>query len=73
MSAGGVDFAIFRVLEALPTQYALALEAKYGDGMSVDEVAKLLDVTPIAAQSLLARAREAFRESWRAAAMSRHE
>jgi len=58
--------AILRVLEALPKQYALALEAKYGDGFSVDEIAKLLEVTPIAAQSLLARARDAFRAAWRA-------
>ncbi len=56
--------AILRVLEALPKQYALALEAKYGDGRSVDEIAKQLDVTPIAAQSLLARARDAFRAAW---------
>ena len=58
--------AILRVFEVLPKQYAIALEAKYGDGLSVDDVAKLLDVTPIAAQSLLARARDAFREAWRA-------
>lgn len=58
--------AILRVLDALPKQYAIALEAKYGDGLSVDDIAKLLDVTPIAAQSLLARAREAFRDAWRA-------
>jgi RNA polymerase sigma-70 factor, ECF subfamily len=58
--------AILRVLDGLPKQYALALEAKYGDGLSVDDIAKLLDVTPIAAQSLLARAREAFRNAWRA-------
>lgn len=58
--------AIVRVLDGLPKQYALALEAKYGDGLSVDDIAKLLDVTPIAAQSLLARARDAFRNAWRA-------
>ncbi len=58
--------AIVRVLDGLPKQYALALEAKYGDGLSVDDIAKLLDVTPIAAQSLLARARDAFRDAWRA-------
>jgi RNA polymerase sigma-70 factor (ECF subfamily) len=57
--------AILRALDGLPKQYALALEAKYGDGLSVDEVAKLLNITPIAAQSLLARARQAFRDGWR--------
>jgi DNA-directed RNA polymerase specialized sigma24 family protein len=42
----------------------LALEAKYGDGLSVEEIAAMLGVTTIAAQSLLARAREAFRDLW---------
>lgn len=56
--------AVIRALNALPERYAFALEAKYGDGLSVDEVAGLLGLTPIAAQSLLARAREAFRERW---------
>ena len=55
---------VLRVLEALPEHYALALEAKYGDGATVDEIAILLDLSPIAAQSLLARARQAFRERW---------
>ncbi len=57
--------AIVHVLDGLPRQFAVALEAKYGDGLAVDDIAKLLDVTPIAAQSLLARAREAFRKAWR--------
>ncbi|MFI4891127.1 MAG: RNA polymerase sigma factor [Steroidobacterales bacterium] len=61
--------AILHVLDTLPRQYALALEAKYGDGQSVDDIAKLLDITPIAAQSLLARARVAFREHWRMQSM----
>jgi RNA polymerase sigma-70 factor (ECF subfamily) len=56
--------AVIRTLNALPERYAVALEAKYGDGMSVDEIAAALGVTTIAAQSLLARAREAFRDQW---------
>jgi RNA polymerase sigma-70 factor, ECF subfamily len=55
---------VFRTLNQLPERYALALEAKYGDGLSVEEIAKMLGVTTVAAQSLLARAREAFREQW---------
>jgi RNA polymerase sigma-70 factor, ECF subfamily len=71
--AGEVDDAlrreaIVRTLNALPERYALALEAKYADGLSVDDVARLLGLTPIAAQSLLARAREAFRDHFREAA-----
>jgi RNA polymerase sigma-70 factor, ECF subfamily len=57
--------AVIRSLNALPDRYALALEAKYGDGLSVDEIAQLLGLTSIAAQSLLARARDAFRALWR--------
>ena len=57
--------AVMRTLTALPERYALALEAKYGDGLSVEQIAGQLGVTPVAAQSLLARARDAFREYWR--------
>ena len=56
--------AMIRALNALPQQYAVALEAKYGDGLSVAQIAELLGVTTIAAQSVLARAREAFRQRW---------
>ena len=56
--------AVFETLKSLPERYALALEAKYGDGLSVDEIAAMLGVTTVAAQSLLARAREAFRDRW---------
>jgi RNA polymerase sigma-70 factor (ECF subfamily) len=48
----------------LPARYARALEWKYGDGFSVDEIARMLGLTTIAAQSLLARARVAFKQSW---------
>lgn len=58
--------AVIDTLNALPERYSLALEAKYGDGLSVEEIAKLLGLTTIAAQSLLARAREAFRQRWQA-------
>jgi DNA-directed RNA polymerase specialized sigma24 family protein len=54
-----------RTLTALPERYALALEAKYGDGLSVEQIAGQLGVTATAAQSLLARARDAFRDYWR--------
>jgi RNA polymerase sigma-70 factor (ECF subfamily) len=57
--------AVIRALNTLPERYALALEAKYGDGLSVEEIGHLLGLTPIAAQSLLARARDAFRARWR--------
>jgi RNA polymerase sigma-70 factor (ECF subfamily) len=65
VAAASDGAAIARALNALPERYALALEAKYGDGLSVDEIAHLLGLTPIATQSLLARARDAFRALWR--------
>lgn len=51
------------VLDGLPHRYGDVLEWKYVDGRTVDEIAQTLGVGHIAAQSLLARAREAFRES----------
>jgi RNA polymerase sigma-70 factor (ECF subfamily) len=57
--------AIATTLRGLPERYARALEWKYSDGFSVDQIAQVLGLTTIAAQSLLARARCAFRECWR--------
>jgi RNA polymerase sigma-70 factor (ECF subfamily) len=48
-------------LDALPGHYGEVLEWKYLDGHSVEEIARRLDVGPKAAESLLTRAREAFR------------
>ncbi len=56
--------AVMRILEALPERYALVLEAKYGDGLTVSAIARQLGLSMIAVQSLLARARDAFREKW---------
>jgi RNA polymerase sigma-70 factor (ECF subfamily) len=55
---------VMKVLQSLPPHYALALEAKYGDGMSVEAIAHQLGLSGIATQSVLARAREAFRRRW---------
>lgn len=56
--------AIVTILSILPERYARALEWKYSDGFSVQEIAQMLGLTTIAAQSLLSRAREAFKECW---------
>jgi RNA polymerase sigma-70 factor (ECF subfamily) len=56
--------AVAMTLNGLPERYARALEWKYGDGFSVQEIANMLGLTTIAAQSLLARAREAFKQGW---------
>jgi DNA-directed RNA polymerase specialized sigma24 family protein len=55
---------IMQVLASMPEHYARALEAKYGDGVSVEDIARELGLTSTAAQSLLARARQTFRERW---------
>jgi RNA polymerase sigma-70 factor (ECF subfamily) len=49
-------------LDRLPTNYGNALEWKYIDGFSVAEIAERLQINPVATQSLLARARLAFRD-----------
>jgi RNA polymerase sigma-70 factor (ECF subfamily) len=51
------------VLDRLPARYGDVLEWKYIEGRSVDEIGDLLGVGRIAAQSMLARARTAFREA----------
>jgi RNA polymerase sigma-70 factor (ECF subfamily) len=52
------------VLDHLPARYGDALEWKYVEGLGVKEIARRLEVTPLAAESLLGRARRAFRSAW---------
>ena len=51
-------------LDALPPHYSRALEWKYLDRLSVEEIAARLDVRPKAAESLLTRARQSFRDAY---------
>jgi RNA polymerase sigma-70 factor (ECF subfamily) len=51
-------------LDALPAHYGDALEWKYIEEIPVNEIAVRLAVTPKAAESLLSRAREAFRDAF---------
>src|SRR5207302_958206 len=55
---------IARALADLPERYEAVLRAKYLDGRSVAEIAAAWDETPKAVESLLTRAREAFREAY---------
>lgn len=50
-------------LDCLPGHYGDVLEWKYVDGLSVREIAERLAVGPKAAESLLTRARSAFRDA----------
>ncbi len=51
-------------LDHLPLRYGRALEWKYLEGLSVREIAARLDLGPKAAESLLTRARQAFRDGF---------
>ena len=51
------------ILDRLPGRYADVLEWKYVEGLSVKEISARLETGPKAAESLLTRARLAFREA----------
>lgn len=51
-------------LDYLPTRYGDVLEWKYLEGLAVADIAQRLRSTPKAAESLLTRARAAFREGF---------
>ena len=53
---------VHAVLDRLPNRYGDALEWKYVEGRSVEEIGDRLGIGHTAAQSLLARARVAFRD-----------
>lgn len=53
---------VHAVLDRLPARYGEALELKYIEGRSVEEIGDRLGIGHTAAQSLLARARVAFRD-----------
>jgi RNA polymerase sigma-70 factor (ECF subfamily) len=54
--------AVARALAALPERYEAVLRAKYLEQQSVADIAAAWDETPKAVESLLSRARQAFRE-----------
>jgi RNA polymerase sigma-70 factor (ECF subfamily) len=54
---------VHAALDYLPARYATVLEQKYVEDRSVDDIARDLGLTSISVQSLLARARSAFREA----------
>ena len=62
---------VHATLDLLPGNYSDALEWKYIEGLSVVEIAERLRLGYKAAESLLTRARQAFREQYSLAAGSR--
>lgn len=57
---------VHATLQHLPARYARALEMKYVQGNSVQEIALELELSEKAAESLLTRARKAFKEGFSA-------
>lgn len=56
--------AVRRVVNALPGHYARILELRFGDELTGREIARILQMTEKAAESLLKRARHAFAVAW---------
>jgi RNA polymerase sigma-70 factor (ECF subfamily) len=52
---------VVEILGLLPLDYRTALVARYAEGHSVEEIARLLDKSYKATESVLSRAKEAFR------------
>lgn len=61
-SQDAIDALVHSSLDQLPSAYGKVLELKYIEGLSVNEIATCMDIGEIAVQSLLARARKAFRD-----------
>ena len=61
---------VHAALDLLPPRHGRALEWKYIERLSVDEIAARLEIGPKAAESVLSRARVNFREAYRRLATS---
>lgn len=64
---GEVARQVHQTIDLLPVRYAQALTWKYSDGLPVTEIARRLGVSAKAAESVLTRARGAFRAHFEAA------
>jgi DNA-directed RNA polymerase specialized sigma24 family protein len=53
-----------QTINRLPASYAHILELRYGDDLTVPEIARLLQLSESAAESRLVRAKQAFRDTW---------
>jgi RNA polymerase sigma-70 factor (ECF subfamily) len=59
--------AVRAAINRLPASYARILELRFGDELTVPEIARVLQISADAAESRLSRARQAFREEWHGA------
>jgi RNA polymerase sigma-70 factor (ECF subfamily) len=57
--------AVRRAINRLPASYARILELRFGDELTVPEIARVLQLSESAAESRLSRARQAFRQEWK--------
>jgi RNA polymerase sigma-70 factor (ECF subfamily) len=57
--------AVRRAVNELPPRHARILELRYGDELTLAEIARAMQLSESAAESLLLRARRAFRDRWR--------
>jgi RNA polymerase sigma-70 factor (ECF subfamily) len=64
--------AVRRVINSLPAHYAHILELRFGDELTGHEIARTLQVSDDAAESQLARARQAFKIAWQAQVGDNH-
>jgi RNA polymerase sigma-70 factor, ECF subfamily len=62
--ANGMRSAVRHAMNLLPAHYSRALELRYGDELTVPEIARVLKMSESAAESLLVRARQSFRTEW---------
>lgn len=62
---------VHMALDLLPRHYAQALEWKYLERLPVEEIAARMKLWPKAAESLLTRARQAFRTTYQSVAAAR--
>jgi RNA polymerase sigma-70 factor (ECF subfamily) len=56
--------AVRRAINRLPSHYARALELRFGEDLTVPEIARVLQISASAAESQLVRARRAFCAEW---------
>ena len=51
-------------MDTLPASHAAILELRFGDDLTVPQIARILRISESAAESRLGRARQGFRAAW---------